>query len=104
MPKTKSILLIVLEVIVLAILTVAAYFGSMWCLLGIIGYIFMPDSYPEIYLAGVLIFDVLWFTTIKFWPLKNKHIKISLTLLMLAFSAAFITSYTVAYLLQDFKW
>jgi hypothetical protein len=104
MPKRKKVLLIILEVIALAVLTIASYLGSMWWLLGIIGYIFSSDFPPVIYLVTILIFDVLWLATIKFWPLKNIHIKIILTLLVIAFSAAFITSYTTAYMLRDFPW
>jgi len=112
--KKKKVLFVMLEVVALAILTIAAYFGSMW-LLGITIYAFLPylnrrwnipigDFSPVMCLIMILIFNALWIATIKFWPLKNIHVKIVLTLLVFAFSAAFVTGLIGQYLLRDFKW
>ena len=98
MLKTKKVLSIVLEVIALATLTVAAYWGVARLMIGhpirIMGIYINGDwVFTGIFLIAVLTFDIIWLTTIKFWPLKNIHIKIVLTLLIFAFSAAVATCY-----------
>jgi hypothetical protein len=94
----KMVLSIILEVISLTILTIVAY----WCvvrlmigrpirLLGI--YINGDWVFSGKFLIAVLTFDIIWLATIKFWPLKSVHIKIVLSLLIFAFSAAVVTCY-----------
>jgi hypothetical protein len=108
----KKWLSITLEVIVLAILTIAAYFGSEWLLRIMLGG-FLPYlerrlniSFfsPLTFFIMVLVFDILWIATIKFWPLKNIHIKIALTLLVVAFNAAYAPVLIAGYMLRNFKW
>ena len=112
MLKGKKVLSIVLEVIALAILTIAAYWGSMmlflcppeW-LMGNTLYFLTGNGFSsKIPVILLLMFDAIWLAIIKFLPLKNIHIKIILTLLIFAFSVAFVTCYIQAYMLRDFKW
>jgi len=110
--KRKKVLSISLEVTALAVLTVGVYVGLMMlflrppeCIVGNTLYFLTGGGFSsKIPLIIVLTFDAIWIATIKFWPLKNIHIKIVLTLLVFAFSASFVTSYTVAYMLRDFHW
>jgi hypothetical protein len=96
--KEKQVLPIIFGTIALGILTVAAYWGSTML-------IFSAHIWgSKISLIAVLIFDVIWLATIKFWPLKNIHIKIALTLLVLAFSAAFVRICIMTYMFQGFGW
>ena len=98
MLKSKKVLSIILEVIVLAILTIIAYWGMVRLMIGhpirIMGLNINGDwIFTGTFLIAVLTFDIIWLATIKFWPLKNIHIKIVLTLLIFAFSAAVVTCY-----------
>jgi hypothetical protein len=97
----KKVLSITLEVIALVVLTIGTYLGIMKLLIAPI-LIFGQSTFSIEFLIGVLIFDVIWILTIKFWPMKNIHIKIFLTLLLFAFSAAVITCHIGLYLLRDF--
>jgi hypothetical protein len=109
---SKKTLSITSEVIVLTILTVGVYAGIMMlflrppeCIVGNTLYFLTGDGFSsKIPLVAILAFDAMWLATIKFWPLRNVYIKIVLTLLLFAFSAAFVTSYIVAYMLRDFHW
>jgi hypothetical protein len=112
MQERKKVLSIILEVIGLSILTLAAYFGSNWLLRIMLGS-FLPNleqrlniSFfsPLTFFIMVLVFDILWIATIKFWPLKNIHIKIALTLLVVAFNAAYAPVVIAGYMLRDFHW
>jgi len=111
MPNRKKVLLIILEVVALAILTIFAFWCSMmlflcppeW-LVSTLYFLTGQGFSSNVPLIVLLTFDIIWLATIKFWPFKNIHIKIILTLLVIAFSAAFITSYTAAYMLRDFHW
>ena len=98
MLERKKVLSIVLEVIGLAILTIVAYWGVVRLMIGrpirIMGIYINGDwIFTGTFLVAVLAFDIIWLATIKFWPLKNIHIKIVLTLLVFAFSAAVATCY-----------
>jgi hypothetical protein len=99
MLQGKKVLSIILELVTLSILTVVAYFGAMR-LLCVFGY----GPFPGIFLISVIVFDVIYVSTIKFWPLKNIHIKIIVALLLVAFSAALATIYIACYMLRDFHW
>jgi hypothetical protein len=102
MSGTKA-LLITLEVIALAILTVGAYFGIMKLLIAPI-LILGQLTFSLEFLIGILAIDVIWISTIKFWPLRNTHIKIFLTLLLFAFSAAIVTCHIGLYLVRNASW
>ena len=83
-------LLISLEVVSLAIAITVIYVGSLILLIDpitLIGdWIFTPSA-----LFIVLGFDVVWIITMILWPLKNTHVKVLLTILVLAFSASLLT-------------
>jgi hypothetical protein len=83
----KIALSITLEVIVLTILTVGVYWGALKLLFGALAY----SSSPIIFIILVGILDVIYISTIKFWPLKNVHIKIIAAVLLFACSAASAT-------------
>jgi len=99
----KKALSITLEVFALAMLTVGAYWGIMKLLIAPI-LIFGQSTFSLEFLIGILAFDVVWISTIKFWPLRNIHIKIFLTLLLFAFSAAVVTCHIGLYLVRDASW
>ena len=99
----KKVLSIIAEVIILAILTVGAYFGIMKLLIAPI-LILGQLTFSLEFLIGILGIDVIWISTIKLWPLKNIHIKIFLTLLLLAFSAAVVTCHIGLYLTRNASW
>jgi len=91
--RVLPIVLVVLEIIALAALTVGTYSGAL-LLVGILlrndrGLLFMAFAI----LAAII--DVVYICTVKFWPFKNIHIKIILGLLLFAFSAAIATCYIV---------
>lgn len=50
-------------------------------------YIYERISIPRVF-AIVLVFDVIWVILMMLWPLKKIHVKIVLTLFVLALSAA----------------
>ena len=110
--REKKILSVTLEAIVLTMLTGGLYAGMMMlflrppeCIVGYTLYFLTGNGFSsEIPLIVIFAFDAVWLTTIKFWPLKNIHIKIVLTLFVLAFSAAFVTCYIIACALRDFQW
>ncbi|MCJ7728697.1 MAG: hypothetical protein MUO27_02280 [Sedimentisphaerales bacterium] len=98
MLQRKKGLSITLEVVVLAILTIVAYWGVVRLMIGrpirIIGIYINGDwVFSGVFLIAVLTFDIIWLATIKFWPVKNIHIKIVLTLLVFVLSAAVVTCY-----------
>jgi hypothetical protein len=101
MLERKKILSIILIAIASTIFIAGAYCGVLM--------LFLYSLRPPGWLVGntpliaLLVFDAIWLATIKFWPL-NIHIKIVSTLLLMAFSAAFVTSYIMAYVLKDFHW
>jgi hypothetical protein len=94
----KKVLLIILEVIALAILTIGAYWGALKLLFE------FGDGSSLIFLISVIVFDLVYIFTIKFWPLKNIHIKIIVALLLFACSAALVTVFIVLYELRNFRW
>lgn len=112
MQERKKVLSVISEVFALVILTVGVYVGMMMLFLSppewIVGnalYFLTGEGFSsKTPLIIVLTFDAIWIAMMKFWPLKNIHFKIVLTLLVFAFSASFVTSYTVAYMLRDFHW
>lgn len=83
MQERKKFLSIILEIIALAILTVGVYLGMMMLFLRppewIVGntlYFLTGEGFSsKIPLIIVLIFDAIWIAAIKFWPLKNIHIR-----------------------------
>jgi ABC-type transport system involved in Fe-S cluster assembly fused permease/ATPase subunit len=87
--RGKKLLSILLEVIGLSILTVGIYWGAMMLIFA------FPYSqlFPYIFLISIIAFDFIYICTVKFWPLKNIHIKIIVGLLLFACSAALATSY-----------
>jgi hypothetical protein len=94
----KKALPITLEVTGLVMLTIIAYWCTVKLMIGrpirIIGIYINGDwMFSGTFLIIVLMFDVIWLATIKFWPFKNIHVKIILTLLLVAFSAAVVTCY-----------
>jgi glucan phosphoethanolaminetransferase (alkaline phosphatase superfamily) len=98
MLKSKKVLLIILEVVALATLTFIPYWYMVKLMIGhsirIMGLNINGDwIFTGTFLIAVLTFDIIWLATIKFWPLKNIPIKIVLTLLIFAFSAAVATCY-----------
>jgi hypothetical protein len=97
--KDGKILSILLKVIALAILTIVAYWGAVKLILAF-GY----SQFPMIFLISIIVFDVLYLSTVKFWPLKNIHIKIIVALLLFACSAALVTVFIVLYELRNFRW
>jgi hypothetical protein len=85
----KKALSITLEVIALAILAVGAYWGAMKLIFAFP----YSRSFPYIFLISVIVLDLIYIFTIKFWPLKNIHVKIIVAILLFACSAALATSY-----------
>jgi len=99
----KKVLSITLEVIALAILTVCVYWGVLKLLIDPIS-IIGDWPFSGTFLIAILAFDAMWLATIKFWPFNNVHVKIILTLLIIAFSVAVATCYIGDYLLRDFRY
>ena len=104
----KKVLLITLEVITLSVLTVGIYLGTLRlcfrppeCLVPLLFYLIAGDPSSKTSLVIIFIFNAIWFVSIKFWPLKNVHIKLVLSSLLIAFSASFITMYILTNLLRD---
>ena len=103
----KKVLSIILEVIALVVLTIGTYVGTLmlffrppeWLMLPLY-YLTIDDFSSKIPLVIICIFNAIWFASIKFWPLKNIHIKLVLSSLLIAFSAAFITMYILTNLLR----
>ena len=101
----------ILEEIALFVLIVGAYLGMTMllfrppeCLLVPL-YILSGDGFSsKTPLFIIFAFDAIWFASIKFWPLKNVHIKLVLSSLVIAFSASFITAYVFANQMRDFRW
>ena len=96
--RRKKIVSITLEVIALAILTGGTYWVFLMLMIRPLntGVPITGDlPFSKIFLIALLIFDAIWLVTMKFWPLKNIHIKILLTLLLFAFSAAVVTLHTM---------
>ena len=83
-------LLISLEVVSLAIAITVIYVGGIMLLIdpiSLIGdWVFTPSA-----LFIILGFDVVWIITMILWPLKNTHVKVLLTLLVLTFSTSLLT-------------
>ncbi len=78
----KKVLLIASAII----FTIAVYVGSVCLILA-----FGDPPFPMIFLVSVIVLDLIYICTIKFWPLKNLHFKIIVALLLLACSAAIVT-------------
>ena len=57
-------------------------------------YIYERISIPRVF-AIVLVFDVIWVILMMLWPLKKIHVKIVLTLFVLALSAAVLIDLVV---------
>jgi hypothetical protein len=87
MLKEKKVLSIILEVVALAILTIIVYCGVVKLLFHVLAY----SSSPIIFIILVGVSDVLYLSTIKFWPLKNIHIKIIVGFLLFACTVASAT-------------
>lgn len=87
----KKILLVTLEVIVLAVLTIGTYCGAIKLV-----FTFGDAPFPLIFLISVMVSDVLYLTTVRFWPIRNIHIKIIVGLLLFACSAAIATIYMMS--------
>jgi len=107
----NRITLIVLEATVLAVLTIGIYLGTITlflrppeCLLVLLNILSGDGFSSKIPLVIIFAFNAIWFVSIKFWPLKNIHIKLVLSSLLIASSAAFITAYAIAEALRDFRW
>jgi ABC-type phosphate/phosphonate transport system permease subunit len=101
--NVKKRLSVTSEVIILIILAVGLYLGELKLLVDPIS--IMGDwPFSTQFFAAVLTFDVIWFVTIRVWPLKNVHVKIILTILVVTFSAAIMTCYIGDYLLRDFRY
>ena len=88
MQERKKILSIILEIIALTILTAVVYWGAVMLI-----FAFGSGQFPMIFLISVIVFDVIYLSTIKFRPIKNIHIKIVVALLLFACSAALATIY-----------
>jgi hypothetical protein len=99
--RVLPIMLVVLEIVALAALTVGTYFGA-WLLVGALARIYRGLPFTAFAIL-VAIIDVVYICTIKFWPLKNIHIKIIVGLLLFAFSAAIVTCYIVIRMMR-FGW
>ncbi|MCX5635464.1 MAG: hypothetical protein NTW55_06490 [Planctomycetota bacterium] len=74
----KKVLSITLEVVALTILTVGVFWGIVKLLFHALAY----SSTPIIFIILVGVLDIIYISTIKFWPLKNIHIKIIVVLLL----------------------
>jgi hypothetical protein len=92
MLKRKKVLSIILEIIALAILTIAAYYGAIKLIFA------FPYSrlFPYIFFISLIFFDFIYICSVKFWPLKNIHIKIIVRLPLFAFSTADVTFFIFA--------
>ena len=64
-------------------------------------YIYERISIPRVF-AIVLVFDVIWVILMMLWPLKKIHVKIVLTLFVLALSAAVLIDLLVIDALSSF--
>jgi hypothetical protein len=96
--SSKNALSITLEAIALAILTGGTYWVFLILMIRPLntGVPITGDlPFSKIFLIALLVFDAVWLVTIKFWPLKNIHFKILLTLLLFAFTAAVVTLHTM---------
>ena len=82
----KKILLIILEVIALAILTISVYWGALKLI-----FAFADGPFPLVFIILVGLLDVIYIAMVKFWPFKNIHIKIVVAFLLFACSAASAT-------------
>ncbi|MHC4693375.1 MAG: hypothetical protein ACYS67_11600 [Planctomycetota bacterium] len=82
--KTRNILLwYVGGVLLTPLIFLAASKSLLW---HIEFYIYEEISIPRVF-AIVLVFDVIWIILMILWPLKKIHVKIVLTLFVLALSA-----------------
>jgi len=86
--RGKKVLLITSEIIALVILTISFYWGAIKLI-----FTFGDGRFPLIFLILVVVSDVLYLVTMKFWPLKKIYIKIVVALLLFACSAAIATIY-----------
>lgn len=94
----KKVIPTTLEIIALLVLATGVYWSALTLLadpISIMGD--LPFSGP--FLIIILTFNVIWFATIRFWPVKNIHLKVVLSLLVFAFSAAIATCYIGSYVL-----
>lgn len=82
--QEKKVLPIISEIIGLAMLTAIVCWGVVKLLFHVLAY----SSSPIIFIILVGVLDIIYISTIKFWPLKNIHIKIVVALLLFACSAA----------------
>ena len=107
----NRITLIVLEATVLAVLTIGIYLGTITlflrppeCLLVLLNILSGDGFSSKIPLVIIFAFNAIWFVSIKFWPLKNVHVKLVLSSLLIAFSASFVTIYVLTNMLRDSHW
>lgn len=96
-------LLISLESVSLAVAITVIYVGSLMLLIDPINLMGNWVSTPSAFFI-VLGFDVAWIITMILWPLKNTHIKVLLTLLILTLSASILTCCVGVFLLGDFTY
>jgi hypothetical protein len=97
--KSQKILLICLEVISLAIILPIFYWGTFKLLfVPLVDVIYYPNRKVSTLVAFFLVlsFDLVWIFLMKLCPKDKMHVKVILTLLVLAFSAAILTCFVVA--------
>jgi len=87
--KKRTMLLICLEVISLAILLPKFFCGTVKLLLGSIEDSNLNNIAPTwMVFVVVFVFDAIWIILMKLCPRDKIHVKVVLTLLVLTFSAA----------------
>lgn len=97
--KNQKILLICLEVISLIIILPIFYWGAFRLLfVPLVDVIYYPNRKISTLAAffTVLGFDLVWIFLMKLCPKDKIHVKVILTLLVLAFSAVILTCFVVA--------
>jgi len=97
--KRRKILLICLEVISLAIILPLFYWGTVRLLfVPLTDWAYYPNRKVSTLAAFiiVLIFDIVWLLLMKLRFRDKTHIKVIITLFVLAFSAAILTCFVIA--------
>ena len=88
----------------MTILTPIIYWAGFRLLFEPINYLMGEWFFTPLGLFAVLGFDVVWIIIIRLWPLRNIHVKIVLTLLVLTLSASVLTCLVVLRSLGDMLW
>jgi len=99
----KKITPMTFEIMALLVLAIGVYWGALTLLIDPINVIGdLPFS--GLFLIAVVTYNVIWFATIRFWPVKNIRLKVVLSLLVFAVSSAIATCYIGSYVLRDFRY